>query len=86
MHSVHGKNKAALEHLWSMIINMVLNFPCVSSPVIKSIVTTWKGGVFSLVGIQYSSVCFLCMRIFDCWQVAHPFMYSATHSFMPGHQ
>ena len=62
----HGKNRAALEHLWSMIVSMASSPFCAGSPMIRSIAMTWNGGIFSSVGMRYSGMHFLCVRIFDC--------------------
>ena len=62
----HGRNRAALEHPWSTIVSIVSSPFCVGNPVIRSIAMTWNRSVPSLVGMRYSGVCFLCVRIFDC--------------------
>ena len=62
----HGKNSAALENPWSTIVMIESSPLCVSSPAIKSMATTWNGGIVSSVGMWYSGMCFLCVRIFDC--------------------
>ena len=45
------RNMAALEHPWLMIVRIVLCPLCLGNPVIKSMITVWKGRVPSLVGI-----------------------------------
>ena len=49
---VHGRNTAALEHPWSMMVR-IASFPlCVGRPVIKSIATRWNGRALFVVLIQ----------------------------------
>src|SRR6266566_6899339 len=80
-----GRNTTALEHPWSTMVKIVF-FPLwVGSPVIRSIATRWNGRALSLVGMWYRGIFCLCVRFLACWQVVHPFMYSAIHWFIPSH-
>ena len=47
-----GRKIAALEHPWSTIVRMASFSLCISSPVIRSIATLWKGRVPSSVVIR----------------------------------
>ena len=47
----HGKNSAALEHPWSIIVRMASRPLHVGRPVIRSMATTQNGGMFSSVGM-----------------------------------
>ena len=82
----HSRNMAALKHPWSTMVRMASSPLCIGSPMIRSMATTWNGGMFSSVGMQYRGVPFLWVRIFACWHVAHPLTYSVTQSLIPGHQ
>ena len=52
MFVVQGRNTAALEQPWSMMVR-IASFPlCVGRPVIKSIATHWNGKASLVVPIQ----------------------------------
>ena len=56
MFVVHGRNIAALEHPWSMIVR-IASFPlCIGRPAIRSIATRWNGRASFVVSIQNGGV------------------------------
>jgi hypothetical protein len=63
MVSLHGRNTAAWEHPWLMMVRIAF-LPCLGgSPVMRSIAMCLKGHVLSRVSMQKGGVFLQCVRI-----------------------
>src|SRR5258707_9672863 len=79
----HGRNRAALEHLWSTMVRMASLPLMFGRPVIRSMVICWNGREFSGVVIWYRGVLGRWVRFLFCWHVAHPVSLTAIQVFIP---
>src|SRR6202789_2253230 len=69
-----GRNTAALEHPWSMIVRMASLPSLLGSWVIRSMATVLKGSAVGCAGMWNNGGLFFVVRFLFCWQIAHPFM------------